>query len=101
MNSRLPWKAKGMTPDPRLEAHLEACKRAERKRRQNGDWLWPDPPTPEDFQLSQATVDAVADLIAILQSIQRRAGVQARTENTYDQASSDKTKDQLRRHRGG
>lgn len=60
-----------MKPDPHLEAHLKCCRETAEQLREDGMWPWPDEASNEpDQQLSQDTIDAVADLIAILQSIE-------------------------------
>ncbi len=82
-----------MKPDRRLEAHLIHCERVAEDRRRAGQWPWDDPEiTEEDYILSQEAVDAVAELITVLQSIRRRTADRRSTAINHDHKNHVKTK---------
>lgn len=63
-----------MKPDPRLEAHLINCEKVAQELQRSGQWPWGHKKITEDeYVLNQDTVDGVAELIAVLQSIRRDA----------------------------
>jgi|GEM_PF-3392184 len=74
-----------MKTDPRLEAHLAHCEKVAEDRRQAGQWPWDEPEiTEDDYILSQDTVDGVAELIAVLQSVWREAGIRPPSKSDHE-----------------
>ena len=81
-----------MKPDRRLEAHLIHCENVAEKRRKAGQWPWEEPEiAEEDYILSQEAVDAVAELITVLQSIRRRTADRRSTAIDHDYKDHVKT----------
>lgn len=81
-----------MKPDPRLEAHLIHCENVAEDRRQSGQWPWDEPEiTEDDYTLSQDTVDGVAELIAVLQSVWREAGLRPPSKSDHENISQTET----------
>ncbi|MEQ9180461.1 MAG: hypothetical protein RIF44_17355 [Nitratireductor sp.] len=79
-----------MKPDPRLEAHLIQCEEIAQERQRSGEWPWEPKDVKEDaYVLSQETVDGVAELIAVLQSVWREAGI--RPPSKSDHENNDQT----------
>jgi hypothetical protein len=81
-----------MKPDPRLEAHLIHCKNVAEDRRRTGKWPWDEPEiTEDDYTLSQDTVDGVAELVAVLQSVWREAGLRPPRKSDHENNCQTKT----------